>query len=387
MNRKVGFLIAACLVYAGASQAGAADKPTRPVFDADGVVHVPAFELPPSELSSKEAREFMKVRAKKPTELPTMEPDIAKSRKALEAMLAPQVALMLKTYPVDIVEKKIAGVPTRLVTAKNKSVDPNRVLINLHGGAFNTCWESCSTLESAPIASLSGYQVISVNYRMAPEATHPAGVEDVATVYREILKQHEAKHVGIYGCSAGGALTGQAAAWLPAHNLPQVGAIGIFGAGAVRFSAGDSAYIAGYIDGTFPAPARNGGIEPRHDTRLFRELGYVGPDHFSCAAPRCSEKVSADADHHRYARHGYEPGDLHEFAAHQGRTTLHFDRRRSHGALLFDVATAARVAGCVCGHREFLSREPALAWKVDGCQLTVDGQKRCRVYSCNGVVV
>ena len=124
------------------------------------------------------------------------------------------------------------------------AVYTTRVLINLHGGAFQTCWESCSMLESAPIASLSGYQVVSVNYRMAPEAAHPAAVEDVAKVYAELLKSHEAKHVGIYGCSAGGALTAQAAAWLPAHNLPQAGAIGIFGAGGVRFSAGDSAYFA-----------------------------------------------------------------------------------------------------------------------------------------------
>ena len=79
-------------------------------------------------------------------------------------------------------------------------------------------------LESAPIASVGGYKVVSVNYRMAPEATHPPRVEDVATVYRELLKTYEPKHVGIYGCSAGGALTAQTAAWLPAHDLPQAGA-------------------------------------------------------------------------------------------------------------------------------------------------------------------
>ena len=241
---------------AGAYATSGRDKPSRPVFDENGVVHVPAFELPPSELSSPEARAFMKLRAKMPVNLPTMEPDSGKSRKALEAMLAPQVAQMLKAYPVDVAETNIAGVPTRVVTPKDKSVDASRVLINLHGGAFTTCWESCSMLESAPIASVGGYKVVSVNYRMAPEAAHPAGVEDVAAVYRELLKTYEPKHVGIYGCSAGGALTAQTAAWLPAHDLPQAAAVGIFGAGAVRFGAGDSAYIAGYIDGTFPPRRR-----------------------------------------------------------------------------------------------------------------------------------
>lgn len=227
---------------------------TRPVFDENGTVHAPAFELPPSQLSSKQAQEFMKVRAKMSGELPTIEPDIIKSRKGLEAMLAPQVAGMLHLYPVAIAEEEIGDVPVRVITPKDSAVHSDRILINLHGGAFNTCWESCSILESTPIASEGGYKVVSVNYSMAPESEHPAGVQDVARVYRELLKDYEANSIGIYGCSAGGALTAQAASWLPAHDLPQAGAIGIFGAGGVRFNAGDSAYLAAYIDGTFPSP-------------------------------------------------------------------------------------------------------------------------------------
>ena len=335
-----------------------------PSSTTNGVVHVPAFELPPSEFIEPGGQAFMKLRAKMPLDLPTMEPDIAKSRKALEAMLAPQVAQMLKAYPVDVAETKIAGVPTRVVTPKGKSVDAERVLINLHGGAFTTCWESCSMLESAPIASVGGYKVVSVNYRMAPEAAHPAAVEDVATVYRELLKSHEPKHIGIYGCSAGGALTAQTAAWLPAHDLPQAGAIGIFGAGAVRFGAGDSAYIAGYVDGSFPPPAKPG--EPTLDmTRgYFAKADMSDPIISPALHPDVLQEVSADADHHRHARHGHESGDLHEFAAAQSRTTLDADRRRSHGALLFLLAATARIARCVRSNRRVLPRESALAEAV-----------------------
>ena len=230
----------------------------KPKFDDDGVAHVQGFELPPSEFMSQEAIDFMKMRAKMPDVMPTQEPDIIKSRQGLAAMLAPKVEGMLKQYPVDVNEKTIAGVPTRIVTPSDKTYDTDRVLINLHGGAFTTCWESCSLIESVPIASLGGYKVVSVNYRMAPEAKHPAGVEDVAKVYKELLKDYNAESIGIYGCSAGGSLASQAAAWLPANDLPQAGAVGIFGAGGVHFNAGDSAYIAGYIDGSFPPPAKAG---------------------------------------------------------------------------------------------------------------------------------
>ncbi len=258
MNGKLSLLSAACLTFAAAGNCYADDKPQRPTFDENGVVHVPAFELPPSQLSSAEAQAFMKFRSKMSRDLPTMEPDITKSRQGLSAMLAPQVAQTLKAYPVDVAEQTIAGVPTRVVTPKDKKPDTERVLINLHGGAFSTCWEACSVLESAPIASVGNYKIVSINYRMAPEAVHPAAPEDVARVYRELLKSYTPKHIGMFGCSAGGALTGEVAAWLPAHDLPQAAAIGIFGAGAVRFGTGDSAYFAGYADGSFPPPAKPG---------------------------------------------------------------------------------------------------------------------------------
>jgi monoterpene epsilon-lactone hydrolase len=68
---------------------------------------------------------------------------------------------------------------------------------------------------------------------------------------------HKASQIWIYGCSAGGSLSGQMAAWLPAHGLPQAGAIGIFGAGATR-APGDSSYYAAYADGSYdPPPERH----------------------------------------------------------------------------------------------------------------------------------
>jgi monoterpene epsilon-lactone hydrolase len=236
----------------------AQDKAAAPTFEPDGTVHVPAFDLPPSTLISQEALQSQMMRARMPRGAPSSAGDIGVVRKGLEAMLAPQVSGMLKQYPVDIVDQSIDGVPTRIVTPKDKPFDHKHVLINLHGGAFTMCADACAMLESVPIASIGGYKVVSVNYRMAPEAAHPAGVEDVATVYRELLKSYKPKNIGIYGCSAGGALTAEAAAWLPAHGLPQAGAVGIFGSGGVRFGAGDSAWVAAYIDGSFPPPATSG---------------------------------------------------------------------------------------------------------------------------------
>lgn len=242
-----------------AAMAGAVGEPARPTFQPDGNVLVPAFELPPSDLSSAAAQAMQRQRARRPASpLQQQEPDIATRRAQIDAMMAPQVKAMLARYPVDIAETRIAGVPVRIFTPKDAKGDPARVLVNLHGGGFTLCWEACSVLESAPVAALGGYKIVSVNYRMAPEHAHPAGVEDAAKVYQALLKDYKAPQIGVFGCSAGGALTAQLAAWLPAHGLPQAGALGIFGAGGVRMETGDSAWIAAAVDGSFPAPARSG---------------------------------------------------------------------------------------------------------------------------------
>jgi acetyl esterase/lipase len=258
MRRNSMRVILAGVILAAAAGAAAQEKTAGRVFDTDGTVHVPAFDLPPSELSSPQARAAQAARAKFRGGLPRLDLPIATIRSGLEAQLAPQVERMKQIYPVDIVEQTIAGVPTHVVTPHDKAVDPRHVLINLHGGGFSMCASACAMLESIPIASLGGYKVITVNYRMGPEARHPAALEDIEKVYREVLKSYMPKSVGIYGCSAGGALSAETAAWLPKHGLPEPGAIGIFGAGGVRFQTGDSAYVAAYTDGSFPAPSMSG---------------------------------------------------------------------------------------------------------------------------------
>ncbi len=256
MRLKLAFALALCAsATALTAQNGSSPAPpAKPVFGADGVTRVPAFNLPASELSSPEARAAQAARSKMAGGAPPHDIPVDVMRRGLEAMLAPQVAEMRKRYPVDIVDQLIDGVPTRIIKPQGRPFDRTRLLINLHGGGFSMCADACALLESIPIAALGDFEVITIDYRMGPEAKHPAALEDVEKVYRRLLPHHKASSIGIYGCSAGGALTAQTAAWLPRKGLPQPGAIGIFGAGGVRFMAGNSAWIAGYIDGSFAPP-------------------------------------------------------------------------------------------------------------------------------------
>ena len=106
------------------------------------------------------------------------------------------------------------------------SANQDKVLLNLHGGGFNS--DSGSYTESIPIAGYSKIKVVAVLYRLAPEHPFPAAVDDSVAVYKELLKTYQPSHIVIYGTSAGAILTAEVAARLKQLGLPLPAALGIF---------------------------------------------------------------------------------------------------------------------------------------------------------------
>jgi acetyl esterase/lipase len=155
---------------------------------------------------------------------------------------------------VVITPQWMGGVYTEVFTPRQGVASQNsqRVLINAHGGNFKGGARFASHLESLPLASVSKFKVMSVDYRMAPEFKFPAASEDVATVYREVLKTYKPQNVGIYGCSAGALLTAESIAWFQKEGLPLPGAIAMTGGAASYYGDGDSARIAAATEGGTP---------------------------------------------------------------------------------------------------------------------------------------
>jgi epsilon-lactone hydrolase len=144
-----------------------------------------------------------------------------------------------KLYPVNIASDTIAGVPVRVITPLTIAPENrDRVLVNLHGGGFNS--DSGSLSETIPIANISGIKVIAVLYRLAPEHLFPAGLDDAVAVYKELLKTYKPEHIGMYGTSAGAILTAEVTVKLKQLKLPLPAVTGIF-SGLGDFSqVGDS---------------------------------------------------------------------------------------------------------------------------------------------------
>src|SRR5262249_33876942 len=104
-----------------------------------------------------------------------------------------------------------------------------------------------------------GFRVITIDYSQPPYRAFPASVNDVAAVYKELLKQYRPDAIGLFGCSAGGVVATQTIAWLQHEALPRPGAAGEFCAAPRDGSGrrGDSAIwtVAGTLAG--PAGAAN----------------------------------------------------------------------------------------------------------------------------------
>jgi epsilon-lactone hydrolase len=203
-------------------------------IDAEGTAHITRVVPVPDTLSA----EAQKVVAAGEPDSSSPE-DLAKRRAQASAWQVNGGEQMRKTYPVNIADDKIAGVPVRIVTPLTIPPDKqDRVLINLHGGGFNADWGS--TIETIPIANLTQTKVVAVLYSLSPEHPFPTALNESVAVYQELLKTYKPDHIGIYGTSAGAILTGEVAARLRQLNLPLPAALGIFSGSGDFSKLGDS---------------------------------------------------------------------------------------------------------------------------------------------------
>ena len=206
------------IVFASCSRPGG-DSAT---FDPNGTAHVTRV-IPMPATISPEAQKWLDSLAHQKYGPETL----AERRAGTDQWRTEASAEARKLFPVNVEGKIIGGVRTDIITPLQvPEANRARVLINLHGGGFNS--DSGSLIEGVPIANLAKMQVVSVYYRLAPENPFPAAVDDVVAVYKELLKDHMPQNIGIFGTSAGGILTAEVAVKLKQSGLPLPAALGLF---------------------------------------------------------------------------------------------------------------------------------------------------------------
>jgi epsilon-lactone hydrolase len=231
-------------------------------FDSDGTAHITRVVPMPSTVSP-EAQKWLASLTQKSTAPQTLE----QRRAGTDEWRKRQSAEALRLFPVKQVETTTAGVRTDILTPlETPSANRNRVLINLHGGGFNS--DSGSLIEGVPICNLAKIKVVSVYYRLAPENPFPAAVDDVVAVYKDLLKTYQPANIGIFGTSAGASLTAEVTAELKQSGLPLPGALGMFSVHPDYTRPTDSQELFA-LDG-FP-----GRLEPRDPNKSYDDP-YAG---------------------------------------------------------------------------------------------------------------
>jgi acetyl esterase/lipase len=142
------------------------------------------------------------------------------------AKVVPGIPAMLERLHVTSTPGTMGGV--KVYTLTPETIPPenaDKVLIHVHGGCYVLFPGEAGTTEGIMMAGFGHYKVISVDYRMPPEAYFPAAVDDAVDVYKAVLQTVPAKNVAFFGTSAGGALALEMVLRAREKGLPVPGAI------------------------------------------------------------------------------------------------------------------------------------------------------------------
>jgi epsilon-lactone hydrolase len=101
---------------------------------------------------------------------------------------------------------QIEGMYAEWIT--NNQTSEEKVILYLHGGAYEYCSAETHRELAARIMDVAGVKVLLPEYRLAPEYPFPAAIEDTVRIYRWLLNQgYDSKNIIFVGDSSGGGLS------------------------------------------------------------------------------------------------------------------------------------------------------------------------------------
>lgn len=108
--------------------------------------------------------------------------------------------------PVESLPVAIGSVPAEWLVPKEATA--SAMLLYLHGGSYCAGSIVSHRALAANLAQATGVRGLIIDYRLAPEHPFPAGIDDAAAIYRELLATGFApNNIVVAGDSAGGGLS------------------------------------------------------------------------------------------------------------------------------------------------------------------------------------
>ena len=173
-----------------------------------GPRHVPAREIPvPAGLDATDAE--LVAAAYSPAWNLAPEDDAAwqNARREMEARVAPVLARTRENLGVSLTRTSAGGIGAYLLVPDAlPEAHRDQLVVFLHGGGYVLGAGESGTAEAALMAAYGGFRVLSLDYRLAPEARHPAALDDAVASWRAIVQDTDAARIAVGGLSAGGGL-------------------------------------------------------------------------------------------------------------------------------------------------------------------------------------
>ena len=179
------------------------------------------------------------------------------------------------------------------VTTKNR----DRCLLHLHGGCYVLNPGEAGLSEAILMAGFGRFTVISVDYRMPPEAYFPCALDDAATAWKAVSRTTDPRKLGVFGTSAGGALTLSLVLRAKRDGLPIPAAIASGTPMSDVTKTGDTFHTNEFVDGVLVS--RDGFCDA---ATLFYANGHDLADPLALAGVRRPQRVSPDDSDDRDTR-------------------------------------------------------------------------------------
>ncbi len=173
----------------------------------------------------------------------------------LETTVGATTQPMADRLRVKIEASTMDGVKVYTLTpADIPAQNQNRLLVHVHGGCYVLNPHLAALPEAIQVAAAARIKTVSVDYRMPPEAYYPAALDDAMTVYKAAIAMAPPRNVGVFGSSAGGALTLEMMLRAKAAGLPMPGAIAPGTPMADATNAGDTFQTNALVDNVLVSP-------------------------------------------------------------------------------------------------------------------------------------
>lgn len=128
------------------------------------------------------------------------------------------MALVKVPKGVELRQDVLGGVPATWITGMGNPAD--QIVLYIHGGGFVTGSTEARKSFTTYVAHKMGLNVVSIDYRLAPEHPFPEGPEDCLSAYRALLGRYPAGSIVLMGESAGGNLVLSLLLQAKAASLP-----------------------------------------------------------------------------------------------------------------------------------------------------------------------